>query len=107
MKRAKFVLRKSGPHSFFELVTANDEILLHNELHRWRGAAEDGVVAVKVSAPDDARYQRKSDGKKHYFVLTSAGGEVLCTSGMYETAPAMEKAIQSVKRNSAKAQIDK
>ena len=107
-KSAKFVLHKSGPHSFFELVAPDEEILLHSELYRWRGAAEDAVAAVKANASDDARYQRRTaDGARHYFVLTSASGEVLGTSAMCENARAMEKAIGAVKRDAPKAAIEK
>jgi uncharacterized protein YegP (UPF0339 family) len=107
-KPAKFVVHKSGPHSFFELVNAAGEIVLHSELHRWRGAAEDAVGAVKKHAPDDERYQRrKTDPKQHYFVLTATSGEVLGTSTMFTTIRAMESAIQAVKRAAVKAEIEK
>ena len=106
--RAKFALHKSGPHSFFELVTAKNETLLHSELHRWRGAAEDGVRAVQAIASDDASYQRReAEGKRHYFVLIAQSGEVLGTSAMYGSAAAMEKAIDAVKRGAPNAEIEK
>jgi uncharacterized protein YegP (UPF0339 family) len=108
MRHAKFVIHKSGPYSYFELMTAKEEVILHSELHRWRGATEDGVEAVKANAPDDARYQRrKSETAQHYFVLTSSSGEVLGTSGMHATAAAMEAAILAVKRDGAMAEIEK
>jgi uncharacterized protein YegP (UPF0339 family) len=107
-KPAKFVVHKSGPHSFFELVTADGAILLHSELHRWRGAAEDAVVAVKRHALEGDRYQRrKTDAKQHYFVLTAETGEVLGTSAMFATTRAMESAIQGVQREAVKAAIEK
>ena len=108
MKRAKFVLHKSGPHSFFEFVTAADEVLLHSELYRWRGAAEDGVAAVKASAANDSLYQRRtSELAQHYFVLMSASGEVLGTSAMHTSVAAMAKAIDAVKRGAPEASIEK
>jgi uncharacterized protein YegP (UPF0339 family) len=108
MRSAKFVIHKSGPHSFFELLSAEEEIVLHSELHRWRGATEDGVVAVKKNATDDACYQRRKSGKaQHYFVLTSPSGEVLGTSRMYATARALEVGIAGVKRDAFKAEIEK
>lgn len=107
-KIAKFVLHKSGPHSFFELVTPEEEILLHSELYRWPGATENAVVAVRESAHDDAHYQRRRSGRsQHYFVLASKVGEVLATSGMHASAAAMEKAIDTVKRAAPRASIEK
>ena len=108
MKPAKFVIHKSGPHSFFELLSADERIVLHSELHRWRGATEEGVTLVKKSADDDARYQRKKSGKaQHYFVLTSSSGEVLGTSAIYASAREMETAIAMVKRDGPRAEIEK
>ena len=82
--------------------------MLHSELHRWRGAVEDAVIAVKRCAADDERYlRRQSDAKQHYFVLTATSGEVLGTSAMFATTAAMERAVAAMKRDVKTAEIVK
>jgi uncharacterized protein YegP (UPF0339 family) len=107
MKDPKFVMNKSGANLYFYLTAPNGEIVLNSELYRWRGAAEDGIAAVKANAPLDERYGRKaSNDGQSYFVLKASQGEVLGTSEMYGDAAAMESAIASVKRDAASAGVE-
>jgi hypothetical protein len=107
MNDPKFVLKRSGAHFYFYLTASNGEVVLHSELYRWRGAAEDGIASVKENAQRDERYDRKEskDGQR-YFVLKARNGEVVGTSEMYREAARMEWGLASVKENAARAEVE-
>jgi uncharacterized protein len=107
MNHPKFVIQKSGRHVFFHLTASSGEVVLHSELHNWRGPAEDGLGAVKANAPFDDRYdRRRADNGRFYFVLKAANGEVIGTSEMYAAEDAMERAIEDVKGSAPVAGVE-
>ena len=97
----KFELKvsPSGKH-MFNLKAGNGEVILTSELYESRGAAENGIASVQKNAGDDARYERReSKSGQPYFVLKAANHQIIGTSAMYSSAPAMENGIESVKTN--------
>jgi uncharacterized protein len=107
MEHPKFVIQKSGPQFYFYLTAPSGEIILHSEIHRRRGTVEEGIAAVKSHATYDVRYDRRTSSTgRHYFVFTAANGDVIGTSEMYASAAAMEKAIDAVKLNAARARLE-
>jgi hypothetical protein len=97
---AAFLLRKSSDGQFYFTLTAdNNEPILTSETYRAKSSAEQGIDAVRVAAPLEARVQRKTsaDGKP-YFVLVAANGEPIGKSETYSSASAMEKGIEAVRR---------
>jgi len=62
----------------------------------------DGIESVRKNSSKDAQYTRKqSTAKQPYFILSSANGEIIGSSQMYASGPAMESGIASVKENGA------
>jgi uncharacterized protein YegP (UPF0339 family) len=102
-----FEIKKGTSGKFhFNLKAANGEVILTSETYNERAAAEDGIAAVRANSGNDDRYKRKESKKgEPYFVLTAANGEVIGTSEMYSSEPAMEKGIASVKANGATTTI--
>ena len=97
---ATFTIQRSADAQIYFLLTAdNNELLLTSETYASKSSARTGIASVRVNAPIDARYRRKasSDGK-HYFVLTAANAEPIGTGEMYNSAQAMQKGIEAVKR---------
>jgi uncharacterized protein len=97
---ATFVLQRSTDQQYyFNLRAENNEILLASERYTTKSAAQNGIDAVRLNAPDDSRYARKrSERGQPYFVLTAANGEPVGTSEEYSSADAMEQGIAAVKR---------
>ncbi|HTE42190.1 MAG TPA: YegP family protein [Steroidobacteraceae bacterium] len=103
----KFELsRASGGQFKFNLKAANNEIILSSETYTAKSSAENGIASVRVNAPIDARYERKtSTANQPYFVLKAANGETLGRSEMYSSSSAMETGITSAKTNAPTAPL--
>ncbi len=103
----KFELKKNAAGKFhFNLKAGNGEIILTSETYESKAAAENGIASVRVNAPLDERFERKSSVKNEpYFVLKAANHEVIGRSEMYSSNAAMENGISSVKKNAVEAAI--
>lgn len=97
---AHFHLKPSGNQWMFNLKGGNGEVVLTSERYVSRQGAQDGVASVKVNAPLEARYERKtSSGGQPYFVLKAANGQVIGVSEMYSSAANRDGGIEWVKKN--------
>lgn len=57
----KFELRNSTNGQFhFRLKAGNGEPILSGETYATKGSAQNGIESVKINAPDDNHYQRKT-----------------------------------------------
>ncbi|MEZ2442817.1 YegP family protein [Chitinophaga sp. RCC_12] len=104
----KFSISNSsnGEYHFF-LKAGNGQVILASEGYSTRAACENGVESVRINAPDEARYERRtSKNGKHYFNLKARNGQVIGTSEMYESQAAMENGIESVKKNAPNAIVE-
>lgn len=104
---AKFELKKTEKGQyFFSLKAGNGEIIFTSQMYKTRESAQKGIASVQANAGDEARYERKTSTKgEPYFVLKAGNGEALGRSEMYSAPAAMEKGIQSVKKNGPAAEV--
>ena len=104
---AKFEIEKaSDGHYHFHLKAANGEIIFSSQLYKAKASAQGGIESVKVNAPVDAHFERKtSSSDEPYFTLKAANGETVGCSQMYSSAEAMEKGLESVKANAPIAAV--
>ena len=102
---AKFEISKSKNDKFlFNLKAGNGEVVLTSQMYETKSSALEGIESVKVNAPLDERYERKTSAKNEpYFNLKAANGLVIGHSEMYSSASAMEGGIASVKKNAPTA----
>ena len=102
---AKFEISKSKNDKFlFNLKAGNGEVVLTSQMYEAKASAQEGVESVKVNAPLDERYERKTSAKSEpYFNLKAANGQIIGHSEMYSSASAMEGGIASVKKNAPTA----
>jgi uncharacterized protein YegP (UPF0339 family) len=102
---AKFEISKSKNDKFlFNLKAGNGEVILTSQMYETKASALEGVESVKVNAPLDERYERKTSAKNEpYFNLKAANAQVIGHSEMYSSASAMEGGIASVKKNAPTA----
>lgn len=104
----KFVIKKSANGKFhFNLKAGNGEIILSSEMYETKPACENGVESVKKNAPDDGRYERKTNAKgEPYFILKAGNGQEIGRSETYSSTAGMENGIKSVKNNAATAKVE-
>ena len=105
---AKFELKKAANGQvMFNLKVGNGQVILTSGTSVAKAAAKDGIAAVRVNAPIDARYDRRiaATGQR-YFVLKTLSGRVLGTSETYSSAQSMEDCIAAVKRDTPDAPLE-
>jgi uncharacterized protein YegP (UPF0339 family) len=91
----------------FNLKAANGEIILTSETYKSKDAALNGIESVKKNSPLDDQYERKmSTSAQPYFVLKAKNHEVIGRSETYSSDGAMEKGIESVKKNGPVATVN-
>ena len=104
----KFVLKtaKTGK-VHFNLKASNGQIVLTSEKYESRASAVKGIESVKKNSPLDDQYERKmSTSAQPYFVLKAKNHEVIGRSETYSSDGAMEKGIESVKKNGPVATVN-
>lgn len=104
---AKFDLKKTNNGQFmFNLVAANNQVILTSEMYTTKDAAKNGIESVRKNAPLDERYDRRTSGyEEPYFVLLAANHEVIGKSEMYSSKSAMENGIEAVKKAAPAAEL--
>ena len=104
----KFVitLRKNGDPQFV-LKAANGRVILASQGYKSKKSCLEGVESVKKNGAIEERFERLvAKNGQPYFNLKSSNGQVIGTSEMYSSAAAMEKGIESVKKNAADADVE-
>jgi uncharacterized protein YegP (UPF0339 family) len=101
-----FIVHSTRGGFMFNLVAANHQVVLTSETYATKEGAINGIAAVRRSAPDNKRYERRvaKDGSA-YFVLTSANRQVIGLSEMYASTSAMENGVAFVKANVGAATV--
>jgi uncharacterized protein YegP (UPF0339 family) len=105
--KATFDVGKASDGRFmFNLKAANHEIILTSQMYESKQSAEDGISSVKENAVLSERYEELVGADdRPYFVLHAANKLVIGRSEMYSSREAMQKGIESVKRNAPGAEI--
>ena len=92
---------------YFRLYAGNGEIILRSEGYVNKSGCVDGIASVKMHAPDDDRYQRKtSTDRQFFFNLTAANGEIIGTSEMYSSNAGRDNGIEAVKKTAPDAPVE-
>lgn len=105
---AHYELKPAAKNQFmFNLKAANGEVILTSETYTTKEAALHGIESVRKNSADDKQYERKmSVSSQPYFVLKAKNHETIGKSEMYSSESAMEKGIESVKKNGPTATIN-
>jgi hypothetical protein len=104
----KFVITKRVNGDFqFHLKAGNGQTILSSEAYETKSSCENGIESVKKNSSEDSRYDRKTSANgKPYFNLKAGNGQIIGSSELYETEPARDNGIESVKSNAPDATID-
>lgn len=106
MENPKFQIFKSSTNSqyYFRLKAKNGENILGSEGYIAKQSCINAIASVKINAPYDSRYERKSASNgQYYFVLKAANGEIIGISEMYTTSQSRDNGIEAVKRDAPNA----
>jgi uncharacterized protein YegP (UPF0339 family) len=108
MPHPRFKISKGNDHQYYyNLTSANAEIILGGEGYTTRANAARGVEAVKANAHVEARYEpREARDGQLYFVLKAGNGEIVGVSETYTSGAAREGGIEAVKANAAVAGVE-
>ncbi|NUM75013.1 YegP family protein [candidate division KSB1 bacterium] len=104
----RFLISRSTDEQFyFNLLAGNGEHILTSELYDVRQSVHTGIASVKLNAPIDQQYHRRTDAQgMPYFVLKAKNGEIIGKSESYSSTAARERGIESVKTNAPAATIE-
>jgi uncharacterized protein YegP (UPF0339 family) len=105
---AKFEVYQSGKKDEFRfrLKADNGQIVLSSEGYTTKASCLNGIESVKKNAADIKRFNKtKTPTGMFRFALTSANSQIIGTSQNYKSESGCKNGIQSVKNNSAKAEI--
>ncbi|UPT71050.1 MAG: YegP family protein [Flavobacterium sp. JAD_PAG50586_2] len=108
MKFPKFIIKKSSNDQFyFNLWSAQEEIVLTSEMYTAKQSCKNGIESVKTNAPHDKNYYKQiSENGKYYFVLKSGNGEIIGVSKMYTYSSDRDNSIATVKRDAPIAETE-
>ena len=109
MNNPKFQLFQSPKNSqfYFRLNAVNGETILQSEGYTQKQSCLNGIDSVKVNAPIDERYDRRTaKNGQPYFVLKAANGEIIGNSEMYSSTAARDNGIQAVMRDAPGAPVE-
>ena len=98
MAGGKFIVNKAKDgQTYFNLKTDEGTLLLKSEMYTTRSACNNGIESVRKNCSEEKRYERKiSEDNRHFFNLKATNGQVIGTSGFYDSEEGMEKGISTV-----------
>jgi uncharacterized protein YegP (UPF0339 family) len=98
-QRPSFELWKTGSNFYFNLVAANQEVLLSSEGYVTRTAALGGILSILDNGGIESRYEyRTASNGEVYYVLRAVNGEVIAVSELYSTAYNARAGVQAAIR---------
>lgn len=104
---AKFqIIKKANGLYYFNLIASNGEIILSSEGYTSKKGCLNGIESVKSNSREDGNYITRTSLKgKYYFDLKARNGEIVGTSGTYNTKEGVMNGTKSVKLNASNAPI--
>ncbi len=103
-----FVITKRSNGEFqFNLQDSNGQLLLRSEGYSAKANCDNGIESVKKNSQDKSKYDTKtSSNDKFYFNLKASNGQIIGTSGMFDTEASRTAGIAAVKFNAVDADLD-
>ena len=103
-----FVISKRTNGEFqFNLQDSNGQFLLRSEGYSAKANCDNGVESVKKNSQDESKFDAKiSSNDKFYFNLKASNGQIIGTSGMFDTEADRTAGMAAVKSTAVDADID-
>jgi len=104
---ARYELKPTKNGEFmFNLLAANNEIILTSQMYKEKSGALNGIESVQKNSQIEAQFERKTaHNGQFYFDLHAANKQIIGKSETYTTKAAMEKGIASVMKNGRVTEI--
>lgn len=104
----KFIISKDQTGNYrFDLKANNGEIILSSQSYTSKYNAINGINAVRLNAAQNNQFVRiVNPNNKHSFILKASNGEIIGTSGMYESASGRDNGLQSVVNTAPTATVE-
>lgn len=101
MKEASYeIKRRSNGELQFNLLAPNGMVVLSSDGYATLAAVENAIAGVRTYGWKNKSFDlRKSVNSKYYFNLKAPNGQVVAVGEMYESKPACENGIESVKKH--------
>lgn len=95
-----FTVKKGRNGKFyFNLKSANGEIILASQGYKTRSGCLQGIASVRSNGASRDRFVEKSSGSgKPYFLLRARNGRVIGQSQMYKSGRSCRQGILAVRR---------
>ena len=79
--------------SYFQLLSNDEKVVLNSQGYTGKEDRNNGVRSVVANAGNADRYERMSDGGKHYFIVKAGNGQEIARSVEFDNEADMEAAI--------------
>ena len=117
----KFVIKATKTGIKFDLKAGNGEVVLTSEVYSSLAACKNGIESVKTNAPiapiedqtiaefvteKNPKFEIYLDKSSEYrFRLKAKNGQIIATGEGYKAKASCHNGIESIKKNSADAQV--
>ncbi len=104
--KARFeVHRPQGGHWYYQLVVADNQVLLRSEAHKTFASCTRGIESCREHSPYDRFYSRSVEEPGFTFRLRASNNKTISQGAECSSAEEREKIIGIVKRYASAAQI--
>lgn len=106
--RSRFQIKKmKNGRFYFNLLSANGEVILTSQMYASKAGVKKGIAAVRINASEPDRYEVKTNkAGEHYFVMKARNHQVIGSSEAYAGMTGMKHGIWSVSKNAPRAMIE-
>ncbi len=103
----EIILRKRDSESPFSFVFKDGEkVIIKSENYKAKKSALNGIESVKKNCQIDARYEFKTaKNGKFFFNIKASNGQIVGTSGFFNTEEERDKAIEKLKKEAPDASV--
>ena len=118
----KFVIKKTGTGTKFDLKASNGEVILSSQVYASEASCKAGIESIKKNAGAAAIEDQTVEGyteEKHpkfeiytdksgefRFRLKAKNGEIIGTSEGYKAKPSCKNGVESVIKNAPDAKVE-
>jgi uncharacterized protein YegP (UPF0339 family)/outer membrane protein OmpA-like peptidoglycan-associated protein len=89
-----FETMRGADKGYYFIFNCGGVPILYSQSYSSGAGRDNGVRAVIRSAGEIARYERKEEAGKHYFILRSVNRQEIAHSAYFDSAEALENAIE-------------
>jgi uncharacterized protein YegP (UPF0339 family) len=101
-----FEIESRSDGEFVFSLKVGSEVILTSQEYTTKAACVNGIESVRKNASDENRYRRTTTPEGTFrFALDAANGQVIGSSGYYETASGRDDAVEFLRKNARDAEV--